>query len=72
MTNFLFETRSRHVMTLELFSLMPWSSVVLYDPESGYSEVVSGLNSATGLLTSPCGRSVLHQNEISPLTSFIL
>ncbi|XP_012940729.1 serum paraoxonase/arylesterase 2, partial [Aplysia californica] len=54
-SNVLYEQRSRFFMLLELFSLMPWSSVVLYQPETGYSQVVSGLTSATGLLVSPCG-----------------
>ncbi|KAK3768873.1 hypothetical protein RRG08_021881 [Elysia crispata] len=54
-TNILHEHRSRFFMLLELFSLMPWSSVILYTEETGYSEVVSGLMSATGIAMSKCG-----------------
>ena len=70
-TNFLFETRSRGFMVLELLSLMPWSTVMLYSSggrvESveveggeiqggGYSQVVTGITSATGIVMSPCGK----------------
>ncbi|RUS74703.1 hypothetical protein EGW08_017533 [Elysia chlorotica] len=54
-TNILHEHHSRFFMLLELFSLMPWSSVVLHSPDSGYTEVVSGLMSATGIVMSKCG-----------------
>ncbi|GFR58993.1 serum paraoxonase/arylesterase 2-like [Elysia marginata] len=54
-TNMLHEHRSRFFMLLELFSLMPWSSVILYSEETGFTEVVSGLMSATGIVMSKCG-----------------
>ncbi|GFO05585.1 serum paraoxonase/arylesterase 2-like [Plakobranchus ocellatus] len=58
-TNVLHENKSRFFMLLELFSLMPWSSVILYSEEDGgYREVVSGLISATGIVMSTCGRFI--------------
>ncbi|CAG5129426.1 unnamed protein product [Candidula unifasciata] len=57
-TNFLYEQQSWFTMLLELFSLMPWSNVVLYSESGGYRTVVTGLTSATGIVMSHCGMFV--------------
>ncbi|BFZ15510.1 hypothetical protein BsWGS_18549 [Bradybaena similaris] len=57
-TNFLYEQQSWPTMLLELFSLMPWSNVVLYSESTGYKNVITGLTSATGIVMSHCGTFV--------------
>uniref|UniRef100_A0A0B7AY86 Paraoxonase n=1 Tax=Arion vulgaris TaxID=1028688 RepID=A0A0B7AY86_9EUPU len=56
-TNLLFEQKYRLTMLLELFSLMPWSGVILYT-DGVYKDVITGLTSATGIVMSQCGTFV--------------
>ncbi|XP_059160946.1 serum paraoxonase/arylesterase 2-like isoform X2 [Physella acuta] len=57
-TNILYEQKVRFFMVLELFSLMPWSSVVLYREDIGFKEVLTGLTSVTGIVMSKCGNFI--------------
>lgn len=64
-TNIIYEHKVRFFMLLELFSLMPWSSVVMYTQETGYQEVITGLTSATGIAMSGCGSFVYISLSLS-------
>ncbi|CAL1533476.1 unnamed protein product [Lymnaea stagnalis] len=64
-TNILYEHKVRFFMLLELFSLMPWSSVMMYSGETGYQEVITGLTSATGIAMSGCGSFVYVSLSLS-------
>uniref|UniRef100_A0A2C9KKG5 Paraoxonase n=1 Tax=Biomphalaria glabrata TaxID=6526 RepID=A0A2C9KKG5_BIOGL len=57
-TNILYENKVRFFMILELFSLMPWSSVVHYKEETGFHDVLTGLTSTSGIFLSGCGTYV--------------
>ncbi|KAH9498119.1 Serum paraoxonase/arylesterase 2 [Bulinus truncatus] len=57
-SNILYESRVRFFMMLELFALMPWSSVVYFKENTGFHEILTGLTSASGIIMSPCGMYV--------------